>query len=186
MDGSRNPVTARSGGGWDDRLRKLAPQSQHRIIRPRKALGFSKTFVADGFMCFISNHTCINCVDSWFPAMVLGHRRTKSSRRIGRARSHRESDRIIAPMKHVVRDSVIPSHIAPDGGLRVVLKEHMVPTRKVNRAVWVVHPGALVVDGIEDGADPEPAVMPVLTHSGEPMLKLPRERKPRSMQRMLP
>ena len=73
--------------------------------------------------------------------MVVGHRRTgKAARRIGCAWSHRESDRIIAPPKHVVRDGVIPAHIAPDGSLGIVLKEHMVLACKVDRAIWVVHP----------------------------------------------
>src|SRR6185437_14262112 len=64
----------------------------------------------------------------------------ETPRSVCTSRSHRESYSIVFPMKHVIRDCVIPTHVAPDCGFRVVLKEHVIFASKINWAVRVIHP----------------------------------------------
>ena len=45
-----------------------------------------------------------------------------------------------APVNHVVADGVIPVHVAPDGGVGIVLEEHVVFAAPEDGAVGVVHP----------------------------------------------
>jgi hypothetical protein len=56
------------------------------------------------------------------------------------ARSGSESDGQMAPMNHVVTDGVIPMHVAPDGGVGIVLEKHVIKAVPENRAVGIVHP----------------------------------------------
>ena len=44
------------------------------------------------------------------------------------------------PVDHVGADSVGPVHVSPDGGVRVVLMEHVVLAAPVDGAAGVVHP----------------------------------------------
>ena len=44
------------------------------------------------------------------------------------------------PVEHVRADGVRPVHVAPDGGIRVVLEEHMIAVLPIDGAVGVVHP----------------------------------------------
>jgi hypothetical protein len=46
----------------------------------------------------------------------------------------------MAPVNHVVADGVIPVHVAPDGGVGIVLEEHVVFAAPEDGAVGVVHP----------------------------------------------
>ena len=43
-------------------------------------------------------------------------------------------------MNHIGRDGVSPVHVSPDGGVRVVLEEHVVVALPVNGTVGIVHP----------------------------------------------
>ena len=53
------------------------------------------------------------------------------------------------PVDHVRRDGVVPVHVSPDGGVRVVLVKHVVLAAPVDGAAGVVHPaaGGLEVEG---------------------------------------
>jgi hypothetical protein len=44
------------------------------------------------------------------------------------------------PMNHFTTHGMSPVHVAPDGGVRVVLEEHVVPAIPINGAVGIIHP----------------------------------------------
>ena len=68
------------------------------------------------------------------------------------AGSGSERDWEMAPVNHVVADGVIPVHVAPDGGVGIVLEEHVVLAAPVDGAVGVVHP-VLGGEEVELGAE---------------------------------
>jgi hypothetical protein len=51
-----------------------------------------------------------------------------------------EGDGEVFPVEHVRADSVRPVHVAPDGGVGVVLEKHVVEAAEIDRSVGVVHP----------------------------------------------
>src|SRR6266436_7586037 len=46
----------------------------------------------------------------------------------------------MAPVNHVFTGGVVPVHIAPNGGVGVVLEKHVVEAVPENGAVGIVHP----------------------------------------------
>lgn len=53
-----------------------------------------------------------------------------------------EGDREMLPVEHVWADGVSPMHVPPDGGIGIVLEEHVVMAVEIDGAVGVVHPVA--------------------------------------------
>src|SRR5262249_21761793 len=73
-------------------------------------------------------------------AVVVDGAAGKAAVGVGPTGSGCERDGHVPPVNHVFADGVIPVHVAPDGGVRVVLEKHVVEAVPVNGAVRIVHP----------------------------------------------
>src|SRR5580704_9608335 len=78
--------------------------------------------------------------DGFYTGVDAGGGAGEAAVRIVAAGSGSERDGFVLPVNHVVGDGVIPVHVAPDGGVGIVLEEHVVLTAPEDGAVGVVHP----------------------------------------------
>src|SRR5580700_9243749 len=79
-------------------------------------------------------------VDDGGGAVVVDGAAGEAAVRIVAAGSGSERDGFVLPVNHVVGDGVIPVHVAPDGGVGIVLEEHVVFAAPEDGAVGVIHP----------------------------------------------
>ena len=68
------------------------------------------------------------------------HAASKTSEGIVRTRRRRKRQRLMLPMNHVGAGRMVPVHVAPNGGMRVVLKEHVVLATIKARRARIIHP----------------------------------------------
>src|SRR5580704_16104953 len=91
-------------------------------------------------------------IDDGGGAVVIDGAAGEAAVRVVAAGSWSERDGFVLPVNHVVADGVIPVHVAPDGGVGIVLKEHVVFAAPEDGAVGVIHPvfgGEKVELGVE-------------------------------------
>jgi hypothetical protein len=79
-------------------------------------------------------------IDDRGGAVVKDGTSAENSILVGASRSGRERDRFMMPVNHVIAGGVRPVHVAPDGGLRIVLVEHVIAAAIEDGSVGIVHP----------------------------------------------
>ena len=125
----------------DDRLRELFPGTQVFIRGNGEALRF-----LPGVDSVLERRIGLGLgrlhsgVDHCGLAVIEHGAAAEDAILIGPAGSGGERDGLVLPVNHVVAGGVRPVHVAPDGGLRVVLVEHVIAAAVENGTVGIVHP----------------------------------------------
>jgi hypothetical protein len=124
----------------DDGLRELGPVDEVGIIGPGEALGFAElvgAVVERDLIGRAFDDAGVDCVDAPADCDRCSGEAAGCVRAAG---CWGHGERLMRPVNHVGADGVIPAHVPPDGGLRVVLEEHVVVAAEVDGAVGIVHP----------------------------------------------
>ncbi len=131
--------------GWrrgDDGLGQLAPVEERVIFGDGEALRLAEIAVAVAECGLIGRHLAHAGVEQGRFAIGDDGGAGEAAILVGAAGSGGERDGLAAPADHIGRDGVRPVHVSPDGGVRVVLKEHVVAAAPEDRAAGIVHPAA--------------------------------------------
>ena len=79
-------------------------------------------------------------IDDGWPAVVEDGATAEDPVAIGTAGSGESAIGLVLPVNHVGAGGVRPIHVAPDGGLRIVLVEHVIASAEKDGTVGIVHP----------------------------------------------
>jgi len=120
----------------------FSPGAEIEITRGGQALGFKEIVAAVAKSRFGGRDGLDAGVEKRSGAFMDHSAAREAAVRVGAAGCGRKGDREVAPVEHVRADGMGPVHVAPNGGARIVLEEHVVTALPVNRAVGVVHPVA--------------------------------------------
>src|SRR5882724_8543814 len=118
----------------------FVPSAQLRIGRHGKALCFAKIAVTVAKRGAFERRFLNSGVENGRDAVVVDSAAGEAAVGVGPAGRGGKSDRQVAPVNHVFADGMVPVHVAPDGGVGVVLEKHVVEAVPENGAVGIVHP----------------------------------------------
>src|SRR5882724_111917 len=122
------------------RLFPFVPSTKLRIGRRGEALHFAEIVIAVAERGAFRRSSFHTRVQDRGGSVVVDGAAGEAAVGIVPARSGSKRDGHVAPVNHVFADGVIPVHVAPNRGVRVVLIEHVVEAVPENRAVGIVHP----------------------------------------------
>src|SRR5579862_673512 len=124
----------------DDGFGKFFPGEEIWIFARGEELGLAEIVVAVAESGAISGDGFNAGVDDGGGSVVVDGTAGEAAVGVVAVGSGSEGYRFVLPVNHVVADGVIPVHVAPNGGVGIVLEEHVVFAAPEDRAVGVVHP----------------------------------------------
>ena len=124
----------------EDGIFPFVPGAQLRIGGRSKALRLAEIVVTVAERGSFERGFLHACIENSCGAVVVDGAAGEAAVGVGPVRSGRERDGHVPPVNHVLADGVIPMHVAPDGGVGVVLEKHVVEAAPENGAVGIVHP----------------------------------------------
>ena len=126
----------------DDGLGTLLPGAESVVGGDGEALGFAEVIVAVGERGFGWGDGLDAGIDDGRGSVVEDGGAGEAAVGVGTAGGGCEGDGKALPVNHVGAGGVGPVHVAPDGGVRVVLVEHVVLALPIDGTAWVVDPAS--------------------------------------------
>ena len=120
----------------DHRLVQLFPDAKIGVARGRETLDFAEPF-ATNRLRRRSRHSGVK--DGRY-GCARQHASRKATGSVVRTRRRRESDGLMIPVNEIGTGRMVPVHVAPHRGMRVVLKEHVVLAAIKARRARIIHP----------------------------------------------
>jgi hypothetical protein len=124
----------------DDGPGEFLPAEEIWVLAGGKALRLAKIMMAIAKRGAIGGNGFDSGVNDGGGVVVVDGAAGETAVGIVAAGSRSERDWLVLPVNHVVAHGVIPVHVAPDGGVGIVLEEHVVFAAPKDGAIGVVHP----------------------------------------------